>query len=89
MEARRQGIPLTDLERAARHFGVTVAEVTPEMLEALPRRGTGLDTGRAKGISQEPQENSTWKGLAAMGIMLLGIIAVDRFSGGKTTRFLG
>lgn len=85
MRERGLGISLTDVQRAARHFGVTLAEVTLEMLRALPRRGTG----RARGVSQETEENSTWKGLAAMGIMLLGIIAVDRFATGKTTRWLG
>ncbi|MBU0778266.1 hypothetical protein KKF82_08415 [Patescibacteria group bacterium] len=84
MGARQQGIPFTDLERAAEHFGVDPSEVTPEMLEQLPPRGTGW----ARGIGQDPEEGSTWKGLAAIGIMLLGIVVVDRFTGGKTTRWL-
>lgn len=89
MEPRRQGIPLTDLERAARHFEVDLSEVTLEMLEQLPPRGTGLDTGRARGISQDVEAPSTWKGLVAIAIMLVGIVAVDRFTVGKTTRWLG
>lgn len=84
MEAIQQGIPLTDLERAARHFGVDPSEVTLEMLEQLPPRGTGW----ARGIGQETEEGSTWKGLAAIGIMLVGIIVVDRFTIGKTSRWL-
>lgn len=88
LQGLRQGVPLSDLERAARHFGVTLEEVTLEMLEALPPRGTGLRTGGARGISQETEEGSTWKGLVAIGIVFLGIIVADRFTGGKTSRWL-
>lgn len=84
MEAIQQGIPFTDLERAAEHFGVDPSEVTLEMLEQLPPRGTGW----ARGIGQDPEEGSTKKGLAALGIMFLAIIVADRFTSGKTTRWL-
>jgi hypothetical protein len=50
MEERGKGIELTERERAARHFEVTPSEVTPEMIQELPERGTGLETGRARGI---------------------------------------
>lgn len=50
MEDRGQGIALTERERAARHFEVTPSEVTPEMIQKLPERGTGLENGRARGI---------------------------------------
>jgi len=50
MEDRGQGIPFTERERAARHFGVAVTEVTPEMIQELPVRGTGLDNDSARGI---------------------------------------
>ena len=40
---RGKGTPLTERERAAKHFGVSPSEVTPEMIEKLPPRGTGLD----------------------------------------------
>ena len=49
MDERGEGNSLTDEERAARHFNVTLSEVTPEMIEELPERGTGLETGRARG----------------------------------------
>jgi hypothetical protein len=48
MEDRGEGNPLTDQERAARHFEVNPSEVTPEMIQELPVRGTGLETGRAR-----------------------------------------
>jgi len=41
MEARTS-IPLTDQERAARHFGVAPSGVTAQMIEQLPPHGTGL-----------------------------------------------
>lgn len=50
MEERGRGVALTDEERAARHFEVSPSEVTPEMIEQIPERGTGLETGRARGI---------------------------------------
>jgi hypothetical protein len=48
MEERGQGNPLTERERAARHFNVDASQVTPEMIEQLPPRGTGLETERAE-----------------------------------------
>jgi len=53
MEERGSGQMLTERERAARHFNVDVAEVTPEMIQKLPERGTGLETGRARGMESE------------------------------------
>jgi hypothetical protein len=50
MEDRGAGNPLTERDRAARHFQVSPSEVTPEMIQELPKRGTGLETGRARGI---------------------------------------
>ena len=50
MEERGQGTALTERERADRHFDVTPSEVTPEMIQQLPERGTGLEIGRARGI---------------------------------------
>jgi hypothetical protein len=52
MEERGEGNPLTERERAARHFEVTPSEVTPEMIQELPERETGLETGRARGTSE-------------------------------------
>jgi hypothetical protein len=49
MEGRGKGDPLTERERAARHFGVDVAKVTPEMIQQLPPRGTGLEASAARG----------------------------------------
>jgi hypothetical protein len=59
----RDGNPLTERERAARHFDVTPSEVTPEMIQELPERGTGLETGRARGIDDT--------GIDAIAIFLL------------------
>lgn len=49
MEDRGTGNSLTERERAAHHFQVSPSEVTPEMIQELPERGTGLETGRARG----------------------------------------
>jgi hypothetical protein len=51
MEAR-SSVPLTDQERAARHFGVEASAVTREMIEQLPPRGTALQTGEARGTGE-------------------------------------
>jgi len=48
MEERGKGEPLTERERAARHFDVEVSAVTPEMIQQLPPRGTGLEMGSAE-----------------------------------------
>jgi hypothetical protein len=48
MEHRGKAIALTERERAAHHFGVELTEVTAEMIEQLPPRGTGLKTEKAK-----------------------------------------
>lgn len=45
---RGAGIRREDAERAAAHFRVPVSQVTPQMIAALPVRGTGLVTGRAR-----------------------------------------
>jgi hypothetical protein len=55
MEERGAGNPLTERERAARHFGVAVTEVTAKMIQELPPRGTGLEEGTARGILSETQ----------------------------------
>jgi hypothetical protein len=47
MDDNRGSVPLTDRERAARHFGVDVSQVTAEMIEKLPARGTGLEIEKA------------------------------------------
>jgi hypothetical protein len=52
MEDRGAGNAVTERERAARHFGIAVTEVTPEMIQELPERGTGLETGRARGTEE-------------------------------------
>lgn len=52
MEERGKGEPFTERERAARHFGVGVTEVTAEMIQELPPRGTGLETGKARGTEE-------------------------------------
>jgi hypothetical protein len=46
-QERGRGIPLTDIERACRHYGITEEEyyAHPE-LYPLPDRGTGLTGGR-------------------------------------------
>jgi hypothetical protein len=49
IDGRGKSVPLTDRERAARHFGVDVSEVTAEMIEKLPARGTGLEIEKAIG----------------------------------------
>lgn len=38
----RTGNPKQERERAASHYGVSPSEVTPEMIQRLPPRGTGL-----------------------------------------------
>jgi hypothetical protein len=48
MDERGESVPLTERERAARHFSVDVSEVTAEMIEKLPPRGTGLQTSEAR-----------------------------------------
>lgn len=48
MEERERGQMLTERGRAARHFNVNVTEVTPEMIQQLPTRGTGLEIGKAR-----------------------------------------
>ena len=53
MDERGQSVALTERERAARHFGVDVTEVTAEMIQQLPPRGTGLETGKARGADME------------------------------------
>lgn len=45
---RGAGIRREDIERAAVHFHVATNMVTQEMIAALPGRGTGLVTGRAR-----------------------------------------
>jgi len=55
MEERGRGDPLTERERAARHVGVSITEVTPEMIEQLPPRGTGLQIGAARGMRSEAE----------------------------------
>ena len=55
MDDRGKGISKTLEERTASHFGVSPEEVTPLMLEhvkGIPR-GTGLETGRARGSLTE------------------------------------
>ena len=53
MTERGLGIPKEETERAASHFGIAPSEVTREMIEALPPRGTGLERGTARGLSNE------------------------------------
>jgi len=53
MEERGKGEPFTERERAARHFGVDVSAVTPEMIQQLPPRGTGLQTAEARGTGED------------------------------------
>ena len=53
MADRGLAIPKEDVERAASHFGIAPSEVTPQMVEALPLRGTGLERGTARGLSDE------------------------------------
>ena len=47
----RFGQPRTDVERAARHFGISEGEVTETHLSMLPARGYGLgaETTTGKG----------------------------------------
>jgi len=52
MEERGKGEPLTERERAARHFNIEVSAVTPEMIQQLPPRGTGLETDTARGSNK-------------------------------------
>jgi hypothetical protein len=49
MDERGESVPLTERERAARHFNVEISAVTSEMIEQLPPRRTGLATSRARG----------------------------------------
>lgn len=53
MEERERGQMLTERERAARHFNVNVTEVTPDMIQQLPPRGTGLQTAEARGTGED------------------------------------
>ena len=48
-----RGTPLTERERAARHFNVDVSRVTPEMIQQLPQRGTGLGNPKASRIEEQ------------------------------------
>jgi hypothetical protein len=64
-EERGYGFPLQERERAARHFGIAASEVTPQMIENLPPRGTGLETGRARGSLSENEINQIAEAVAA------------------------
>lgn len=64
IEERGQGAAFTERERAARHFGVAVTEVTPEMINELPPRGTGLDEGNARGILPEVEIDQVAEAIA-------------------------
>jgi hypothetical protein len=48
-EENGKGTPLTEQERAARHFGIDISKVTPEMVAKLPPRRTGLENQNARG----------------------------------------
>jgi hypothetical protein len=52
MDERGESVTLTERERASRHFNVEISAVTSEMIEQLPPRGTGLETGRAQGSNK-------------------------------------
>lgn len=43
----RAGRPRTERERASEHFNVPATEVTPEMIQQLPPRGTGLGLAKS------------------------------------------
>lgn len=45
---RGGGIRREDMDRAAAHFNIPASQVTHEMIAALPGRGVGLTTGRAR-----------------------------------------
>jgi len=65
-----EGVPRTERERAASHFSVSPSEVTPEMIQNLPPRGTGL------GVSK--REECMGKGIA----ILSAVESADRALGG-------
>jgi len=46
-----------DVERAVSHFGIAPSEVTPQMVEALPPPGTGLQKGTARGSLSDEDVN--------------------------------
>lgn len=52
MVERRRGFPRSDVERAARHYGISMEEAERKLGTGeitLPSRGVGLETGRAAG----------------------------------------
>jgi len=72
-EERGKGVPLTDPERAARHYDISVEEYldNPD-LYPLPERGTGL-----AGIGQiEPTAPSVMPQIVFFGGMLLLVSAI-------------
>jgi len=80
-EERGKGVPLTDSERAARHYDISVEEYldNPE-LYPLPERGTGLagiGVLRSRAIGQiEPTAPSIMPQIVFFGGMLLLVGAI-------------
>lgn len=55
MAERRLGLPRSDIERAARHYGISMEEAERKLKTGeitLPPRGVGLETGRAAGMAE-------------------------------------
>jgi hypothetical protein len=61
-----QSVPLTDQERAARHFGVDLSQVTADMIEKLPARGSravALEASESKEAEKEDGAESELVGM--------------------------
>lgn len=68
MPSSGKGEPFTERERAARHFNVDVSAVTPDMIQQLPPRGTGLETGKARGTEEPDIDMSAMGGITNMKV---------------------
>jgi len=72
MEERGKGEPFTERERVARHFNVDVSAVTPEMIQQLPPRGTGLQTAEVKFETEERLKEADTDYLKKHGVKKVG-----------------
>jgi len=80
-KARALGVPRTAEERVAAHYGISTEEaagwlrIHPES-ELVPRRGTGLITGRAASLANEVPQFSACLPLMLVGGIMGGILGV-------------
>lgn len=79
-EERGRGHPRTDVERVMSHYNIDRATAEYWLTihpidELLPERGTGLETGRARGVAQSSGSSD---GKIALGVLLIaaGLTAI-------------